>query len=140
MIAPSGRTWQDNAEALGPPVYRAVGQEARQSFGARGDPPVSIDLSFGDWGALLVVETSLEPIDDRRILSMLMMNMELRYPLTITEESITVIVDGHPTEFLMLRIDDDLWSAVAPVGDRWICLRGMGIPAEHIEIETVHGG
>jgi hypothetical protein len=68
------------------------------------------------------------------------MNMELRYPLTITEEGITVIGDGHTTAFRMLRIDDDVWSAVAPFGDRWVCLRGIGIPAEDIEIETVDGG
>lgn len=140
MSTPSERTWQDYAEALGPPVYRAVGQEPRQIFGTHGDPPVSVDLSFGDWGALLVVETSLRPIDDRRMFSLMIMNMEPTYPLTITEEGLTVIVDGHATAFRMLRIDDDVWSAVAPVGDRWVCLRGIGVPAEGIAIEHVDAG
>jgi hypothetical protein len=130
-------TWQDLAKALGPPVYRAAGKVPRESFGAHGDPPVSVDLSFGDWGALLVVETSVEPVDDRRMLSLMIMNVEPTYPLTITEENVTVIVDGHATAFRMLRLEDDVWAAVAAVGDRWVLVRGIGVPAEGIAIEQV---
>lgn len=101
---------------------------------------MSVDLSFGDWGGLLVVETSLEPIHDRRILSLMIMNLEPAYPLTIAEENMTVVVDGHAAAFRMLRLNDDVWSAVAAVGDRWVLIRGIGIPAEGIAIEQIEAG
>ncbi len=46
-----------------------------------------------------------------------------------------VVVDGRSTDFRVLRIEDDLWSVTAPVGKRWVYLRGIGIPAINIEIE-----
>ncbi len=75
MSTPGTRTWRDYVAAIGPPVYRVPGQEPRVSFGAHGDPPTSVSLSFGKWGALLVVETSLESIGDQRILTELIIGM-----------------------------------------------------------------
>ena len=98
-----------------------------------------MNLGFGRWGALLVVETSLELVEDRRILTEMLMNAEPTYPLHVTEEHLNVVVDGQSTAFRMLRMDDDLWSAVAPIGERWVYLRGMGIPATDIAIEHVPG-
>lgn len=137
LSTPSTRTWQDYVEALGPPVYRACGQEPRPSFGSHGDPPVSVSLGFGDWGALLVVETSLQPIDDSRILVEMLMDTEPNYPLTIREENITVALDGIPTPFRKLGIEDRRWSVVAPVGDRWVYLRGLGTQADDVAIEKL---
>ncbi len=76
MSTASKKTWQDYVEALGPARLSVCGQEPRLSFGAHGDPPRAVNLSFGDWGALLVVETSVEPIDDAGILMEMMMNAE----------------------------------------------------------------
>lgn len=132
--------WQDFVEALGPPVYRVCGQEPRLGFGAHGNPPRAVNLSFGDWGALVVVETSVEPIGDSRILMEMMMNAEPEYPLTVSETTISVVVDRNTTSFRMLCMEDDRWSAVAPVADRWVSLRGLGVRPERIAIESLHTG
>ena len=137
VSTPGTPTWRDYVEALGPPVYRVSGQEPRASFGAHGDLPTAVSLSFGELGALLVVETSLESIDDRRILTEMIMNVEPTYPLVIRQEGMTVVVDGRTTDFRVLRIEDDLWSATALVGNRCVYLRGIGVPSVNIAIEQL---
>ncbi len=131
------RTWRDFADALGPPVYRARGQEPRESFGVHDDPPKSVSLSFGDWGRLLAVETSLHLVKDRRVLVDMIMNFDATYPLTVTESRATLLVDGEPTDFRLLVVNDELWSAVAMVGERCVYLRGLGIPVDDVAIERV---
>lgn len=120
---------------LGPPVYRACGRTPGASFGADGDPPTSISLSFGPPAKRLMVETSVSVIDDRRILLELIAFHDPSYPLTVSEENSLVVVDGEPTDFRLLRLKEDFWSSVATVGDRCVYLRGIGIASTEIAIE-----
>ncbi len=134
--------WYERASALGHPVYGVPEAEPRDTGASwRGDisKPYSVNLTFGRWGRRLVVETSLEEVNDDRMLMDLLLGWELTYPLCIHEGNCAVLVDGVPFEFRLLFLDeaDDNWCGVAVVSGRWIYLRSMGVPRLDITLDSI---
>ena len=123
------------AAALGPPVFGVPGEEPRYSGAASlGSDATELRLKFGP-GGLLEVGTSVEPVDARRTLLRLSMQIgEVTFPLTIEVRPTIVDVDGLRVGFEILTVGTEVWLGTAQVLDRWVTLCGRGISPDGIAI------
>ena len=90
-------------------------------------------LYFGKKGRRqrLGLETRTEPVEDTRLLLHLVASVDDKhgYPLTIEERTTSVEVDAVVVDYRILAVGDDLWCGASPVGERWLFLKGVGVPA-----------
>lgn len=132
--------WRDHAASLGSPIYGLAGQQPHdKDFGAsrRGEDTTAVSLRFGTYHRMVIVETSTEPINERSLLIGLLLSAELTYPITISERTVAIEVEGSMTEFRTIYIDDDLWCGVAQVGRRWLHLRSLNVRPGDVKVEPL---
>ena len=135
---------RERALALGPPIYGLAGQKPLAEFGSSwtNDETTALMLYFGPkgWRPLLGVQTTTEPVHEATPLLYLVGAREDKhsYPLTIDERTVSVDVDTVAVEFRILAIGEDLWSGAAAVADRWVLLKGVGLPAGGIQLDQIN--
>jgi hypothetical protein len=136
-------SWQQIAATLGAPIYGILGLEPESSHGWSGPDasPTRLQLNFGP-ANLLAVTTSVQPTDAqtmlRRFGSQIAGSLDLlEFPITIEERLATLLVDGEYVEFQVLGVGVDLWFATAAVHDRWISLRGQGLPIGDFAVHSI---
>jgi len=135
---------REKAVALGPPIYGLAGQRPLDGFGSHGvnNETTALRLYFGTKGRRqrLGVETTTEPVDEFSMLSQLVVFVHDKhnYPLTIEERTAFVEIDGVVVEYRILAVGDQLWCGAAPVGDRWVFLKGEDVPAGGIRVEPIN--
>jgi hypothetical protein len=130
---------RDIARALGSPIYGVPGSTPAPSYGSHGPAtqPRALGLAFGPQGKKLLVETSVEPLRDRKLVVDLLFNADPAYPLTIEERAVSISIDGREVDFRVLWINDRSWSDVAKIADRWVYLRGIGIAIDDVVIGSI---
>ena len=135
---------RERALAIGPPVYGLAGQRPLDEFGSSrtNSETTALLLYFGTKGRpqRLGVQTTTEAVDDFAMLIQLVMLVHDKhsYPLTIEERTASVEIDAVIVRFRILAVADDLWCGAAPVGDRWVFLRGEGVPPGGVRIEPIN--
>jgi hypothetical protein len=100
----------------------------------------SLSLGFGTPENELSVETSTKPRSDHLIIHLMLMTFPFDYAgfqATVEERVVPIQIMGEVVDFRALTLTKDWWCGTHKFGDRFICLRGLGITYDDIEIEQI---